>query len=133
MRIILVEDNPADVFLIEEALRAHEVSFEITWVRNGEQAIALIDRGETNNPELFLLDLNLPRVDGRDILAKIRRTPGLAKIPVIIMTSSDSPQDRRETAKLGATCYIKKPPTLDEFIMVGEIIGNVVTASVASS
>jgi CheY-like chemotaxis protein len=93
MRIILVEDNPADVFLIEEALRAHEVSFEITWVRDGEQAIALIDRGETNNPELFLLDLNLPRVDGRDVLAKIRRTPGLAKIPVIIMTSSDSPQD----------------------------------------
>jgi CheY-like chemotaxis protein len=98
-----------------------------------EQVIALIDRGETNNPELFLLDLNLPRVDGRDVLAKIRRTPGLAKIPVIIMTSSDSPQDRRETAELGATCYIKKPPTLDEFLMVGEIIGNVVTASVVSS
>jgi chemotaxis family two-component system response regulator Rcp1 len=119
-----VEDNPADVYLIEEALRTHGVSYEIKWLRDGEQALTLLSQGGLNSPDLVLLDLNLPRVDGKEVLARIRQMPEFASTPVAIMTSSDSPQDRREMAQLGADCYIKKPPTLDEFLEVGGVIKN---------
>jgi two-component system, chemotaxis family, response regulator Rcp1 len=122
MRILLVEDNPADVYLIEEALRTHGVEYELNWLRDGEQALALLSGSEFVSPDLVLLDLNLPRVDGKEVLARIRRMPELATVPVAIMTSSDSPQDRREMAELGASCYIKKPPTLDEFLEVGGVV-----------
>ena len=124
IRILLVEDNPADVYLIEEALRTHGVQFEMKWLRDGEQALELLTEDGLGAPDLVLLDLNLPRVDGKEVLTRIRQTPHLAAVPVAIMTSSDSPQDRREMADLGASCYIKKPPTLDEFLEVGGVIKN---------
>ena len=119
-----MEDNPADVYLIEEALRTHGVQFEMKWLRDGEQALALLSQDCLGSPDLVLLDLNLPRVDGKEVLTRIRQTPQLAGVLVAIMTSSDSPQDRREMADLGASCYIKKPPTLDEFLEVGGVIKN---------
>jgi two-component system, chemotaxis family, response regulator Rcp1 len=128
MKILVVEDNPADVFLIEEALRAHQVVFEMKWLRDGEQALLMIEQGELDEPDVVLLDLNLPRVDGKEVLMKIRQSPQLSRVPVVIMTSSDSPQDRREMADLGANCYIKKPPTLDEFLEVGGVIKNLAMA-----
>ena len=123
-RILLIEDNPADVFLIKEALRTHGIDYRLQWFSDGEEALNHI---ETLNefsipPELILLDLNLPKVDGKEVLAYIRRNPRLVNTPVAVLTSSDSPHDRRETASLGATCYIKKPPTLDEFLTVGAMI-----------
>jgi two-component system, chemotaxis family, response regulator Rcp1 len=128
MKILVVEDNPADVFLIEEALRAHQVVFEMTWLRDGEQALLMIEQGQLGEPDVVLLDLNLPRVDGKEVLIKIRQSAQLSCVPVVIMTSSDSPQDRREMADLGANCYIKKPPTLDEFLEVGGVIKNLAMA-----
>jgi len=122
MRILLVEDNPADVYLVEEALRTHGIHYEMKWLRDGEQALALLGQSEFGLPDLVLLDLNLPRVDGKEVLARILQRPELAGVPVAIMTSSDSPQDRREMAELGASCYIKKPPTLDAFLEVGGVI-----------
>lgn len=122
MRILLVEDNPADAYLVEEALRTHGIDFEIRWLRDGEQALAMIAAGDFELPDLVLLDLNLPRVDGKEVLTLIRQTPELAGTPVAIMTSSDSPQDRKEMAELGASCYITKPPTLDQFLQVGGMI-----------
>ncbi len=122
MRILLVEDNPADVYLIEEALRTHGVDFELQWLRDGEQVLAGLDNGSLKSPDLVLLDLNLPRVDGKEVLARIRGNPSFELTPVAIMTSSDSPQDRQELTDLGANCYIKKPPTLDEFLAVGGLI-----------
>ena len=133
MRILLVEDNPADVFLIKESLRTHGVEFEMKWLKDGEQALATIAQGEMEIPDLIMLDLNLPRVDGRDVLTRVRATAAWAKIPVMVMTSSDSPQDRRETAELGATCYIKKPPTLDEFLAIGAVIKRFAGSSSASA
>ena len=124
IRILLVEDNPADVYLIEEALRTHGVQFEMKWLRDGEQALEMLTEDGLGAPDLVLLDLNLPRVDGKEVLTRIRQTPHLVGVPVAIMTSSDSPQDRREMADLGASCYIKKPPTLDEFLEVGGVIKN---------
>lgn len=127
-RILLIEDNPADVFLIKEALRSHDVRFELDWVRDGEEAVARLAKigSSLTVPDLVLLDLNLPKVDGKEILARIRRNPALAQTIVAILTSSDSPHDRRETADLGANCYIKKPPTLDEFLDVGRTIKNLI-------
>jgi two-component system, chemotaxis family, response regulator Rcp1 len=132
MKILVVEDNPADVFLIEEALRAHQVVFEMTWLRDGEQALLMIEQGQLGEPDVVLLDLNLPRVDGKEVLIKIRQSAQLSCVPVVIMTSSDSPQDRREMADLGANCYTKKPPTLDEFLEVGGVIKNLAMASANS-
>lgn len=119
----MIEDNPADVFLIEEALRTHEVPYNLTWFSDGEQAIDMLRTPDgVVIPDMVLLDLNLPKVDGKEVLAQIRGMSTFAKIPVAILTSSDSPRDREETRRLGASCYIKKPPTLDEFLAVGGII-----------
>lgn len=123
-RILLIEDNPADVFLIKEAMRAHGIDFDLQWLSDGEEALGHVNslRASSRRPELILLDLNLPKVDGKELLSHIRRNQHLAETPVVILTSSDSPHDRSETASLGASCYIKKPPTLDEFLRVGGTI-----------
>ncbi len=124
VRILLIEDNPADVFLIKEALRTHGIEYDLNWIADGEEAVEQVDKvqSDTTAPGLILLDLNLPKVDGKEVLTRIRRNPALSDTPVAILTSSDSPHDRRDTASLGATCYIRKPPTLDEFLGVGERI-----------
>lgn len=123
-RILLVEDNPADVFLIKEAMRTHGIPFDLEWFADGEDAVAHIDHLDpaARVPDAILLDLNLPKVDGKEVLACIRRNAQLKHVPVAILTSSDSPHDRREAARLGASIYIKKPPTLDEFLDVGGTI-----------
>lgn len=122
--ILLVEDNPADVYLLKEALRAHDVGFELEWLQDGEQAVLWMAEGRI--PDLIVLDLNLPRVDGKEVLARLRNLPQFGRCPVVVMTSSDSPEDRAETTKLGADGYIKKPPTLDEFLAVGGMLKEIV-------
>ena len=131
--ILLIEDNPADVFLLKEALRAHAVRFSLRWFCDSEQAIVHIDGIDSSQapPDLILLDLHLPKIDGKEVLAHIRRNPWLDRTPVAVLTSSDSPDDRRETARLGANCYIRKPPTLDEFLRVGGIIKDLLAAPAA--
>lgn len=129
-RILLIEDNPADVFLIKEALRTHGVQFRLQWLSDGEEAASHVEKFRAEDAaslDLILLDLNLPKMDGKEILSRIRSNPALANTPVAILTSSDSPHDRRDTARLGASCYIKKPPTLDEFMSVGEKIRDLLT------
>jgi DNA-binding response OmpR family regulator len=82
-------------------------------------------------PHVILLDLNLPKMDGKEVLGRIRNNPQLAQTPVAILTSSDSPRDRRETAELGASIYIRKPPTLDEFMGAGGTIKNLLESTAA--
>ncbi len=120
-RILLIEDNPADVFLIKEALTTHGIIFHLEWLSDGEQAAMHIERFKagSNPPHVILLDLNLPKMGGKEVLGRIRRHPQLFQTPVAILTSSDSPDDRAETARLGASTYIRKPPTLDAFMAVG--------------
>jgi two-component system, chemotaxis family, response regulator Rcp1 len=128
VRITLVEDNPADVYLLEEALRTHGVVFELDWIPDGEQALARLSAMRDGaQPHLILLDLNLPKVDGKELLSAVRKTPALRGTRVAILTSSDSPSDRRDTEALGADCYIKKPPTLDEFLAIGRVIKELVS------
>jgi CheY-like chemotaxis protein len=115
-RIFLAEDNPADVYLIERALREHHIDFELEVAENGKQALCQLElQGKPlseNRPALILLDLNLPLHDGTEILQCIRRTPRLASIPVVVLTSSDSPKDLLEVMQYGANRYIRKPSSL---------------------
>lgn len=124
IRILLAEDNPADVYLIEEALREHKVSFEITVASDGETAMDMVARQQIK-PDIVLLDLNMPKRSGGEVLNTLRREVG-ADLPVIVLTSSDSPADREEALRLGATCYIRKPTGLDEFLQIGATIRDLV-------
>ena len=123
--IVLAEDNPADIYLIRQALTEHGVSCEVCVVRDGKSAIRLFnaDAGcDPRPPDLILLDLNLPQHDGIEILKAIRRREELAEVPVAILSSSESPNDFRAASELGAVRYIRKPLELDAFMSLGQAI-----------
>jgi chemotaxis family two-component system response regulator Rcp1 len=125
-RIWIAEDNPADVYLIEEALRRHEFAYHLEIADNGEEMlkmIAVIDQDTSANcPDLFLVDLNLPRRPGDEVLARIRQSSRCSHVPVIVITSSDSPQDRARARDLGASFYFRKPADLERFMAIGGIV-----------
>lgn len=125
-RIFLVEDNPADVYLIEQALREHGAAFNLEVAADGKQALSFLRGGanvsETSRPDLILLDLNLPQHDGTEILRAIRQNRLLSSVPVVVVTSSDSPKDRLLAMQAGATRYLKKPSSLQEFMAIGAIL-----------
>jgi CheY-like chemotaxis protein len=123
---MIAEDNAADVYLIEEALRRHDFAYRLDLADNGEdmlKMIAKIDQDPSEVcPDLFLLDLNLPRRSGDEVLARIRQSSRCAYVPVIVITSSDSPQDRARTRELGASFYFRKPADLEKFMTIGGIV-----------
>lgn len=123
-RILLAEDNPADVYLLREAFSTStNEELDLTVVADGEQALNFVQRNEKFSellrPDLIVLDLNLPKNDGTDVLRSIRERDDLSGVPVVILTSSDSPRDRQLAEKLGATSYITKPSDLDAFLNLG--------------
>ncbi len=128
-RILLIEDAEPDVFLVREALRQAGISGELTVLDDGEKAVDFIDRLDRDSnflcPNVVLLDLNLPKRSGDQILEHMRRSRRCRDVPVIIVTSSDSPKDRAQTAKLGATLYFRKPSRLDEFMALGPLVRGV--------
>jgi CheY-like chemotaxis protein len=124
-RILLAEDNPADVYLIEEALREHKLTFEMILAEDGEEALSMLSNPETR-PDIVLLDLNMPKRSGGEVLGRLQRD--LEGIPVVVLTSSDSPVDREEAMRLGATTFIRKPTGLDEFLEIGATIKQLVGA-----
>ncbi|HLY62959.1 MAG TPA: response regulator [Terriglobia bacterium] len=115
-RILLIDDNTADVLLLEKALQAHDISYELIRYLDGENAMRALAQGHTAVPDVILVDLNLPRRDGFDVLSAVRKTPRLAGVPVGVLTSSNAAKDRNRAALIGVEKYICKPPTLDEFI-----------------
>jgi two-component system, chemotaxis family, response regulator Rcp1 len=122
---VVIEDNKADVFLVEEAMAVHEIHAELQVITDGEEAMRRIEapRGTaTAIPDLFILDLNLPKRSGNEILAGIRRSAQYAHVPVLIMTSSEAEKDRQETTRLGSSGYFRKPSGLDEFLKIGAVI-----------
>jgi CheY-like chemotaxis protein len=125
-RIWIAEDNAADVYLIEEALRRHKFAYHLETADNGEDMLKMIARVDQNPsescPDLFLLDLNLPRRPGDEVLAQIRESSRCCHIPVIVITSSDSPQDRARARELGASFYFRKPADLERFMAIGGIV-----------
>lgn len=134
-RIWLAEDNPADVYLIEEALRRHEFAYRLETADNGEDMIKMVgtlDRDPAKHrPDIFLLDLNLPKRSGDEILALIRKSQRCNDVPVIVITSSDSPQDRARTRELGASFYFRKPADLETFMTIGDIVKQFLDSSPA--
>jgi CheY-like chemotaxis protein len=124
--ILLVEDNPADVRLTQEALKEAKVCHRLHVVVDGEQAMAYLHRqgayiGATR-PDIVLLDLNLPRKDGRQVLNEIKSNAKLRQIPVIILTTSQAEADVLEAYDAHANCYIVKPVDLDKFLSVARVI-----------
>src|SRR3569833_2633549 len=118
IEILLVEDNPADVRLTQEALREGKVKNNLSVARDGEEALAFLRRDNTPRPDLILLDLNLPRRDGREVLKEIKDDPQLRMIPVVVLTTSAAESDILKSYSLHANCYITKPVDLDQFITV---------------
>lgn len=117
-----MEDSSADVYLIQEALSEHHVSHKLAVIKDGESALEYIDgidAGSTNCPRLVILDLNLPRKSGREVLERLRQSRLCVSVPVVILSSSGAEKDREETRALGATIYIKKPSDLAEFMLIG--------------
>lgn len=122
IEILLVEDNAADVRLTVEALREGKVRNRLTVARDGEEALDVLARrgpfAEAPRPDLILLDLNLPRKDGREVLAIIKADPSLKRIPVVVLTTSSAELDIIKSYNLHANCYITKPVDLDQFVRV---------------
>ncbi|MDQ3364083.1 MAG: response regulator [Myxococcota bacterium] len=122
IEILLVEDNPGDVRLTEEALREGKVRNNLHVARDGVEAIAFLRRegkfANATRPELVLLDLNLPRKDGREVLFEIKNDPDLQTIPVVVLTTSSAEVDILKSYKLHANCYITKPVDLEQFVKV---------------
>lgn len=117
VRIVLVEDNPGDVYLLEKALQARNIKYVLILYLDGRHAMrAISDSTSFAVPDVMLVDLNLPQRDGFDILTTIRAEERLTKVPVGVLTSSDTAKDRHWAAFYGADRYITKPATLDEFI-----------------
>jgi CheY-like chemotaxis protein len=122
IEILLVEDNPADVRLTREALKDAKVLNSLYVVRDGEEAMDYLRRegkyADTFRPDLVILDLNLPRKDGREVLAEIKADENLKRIPVVILTTSKSEEDVLKTYNLHANCFVTKPLDLERFIGV---------------
>ena len=122
VEILLVEDNPGDVRLTREALREGKVRNNLHVTPDGVEALAFLRRtgsyGGAVRPDLILLDLNLPRKDGREVLEEIKADPSLRHIPVVVLTSSQAEQDIIRAYDLHANCYVTKPVDLDQFIHV---------------
>jgi chemotaxis family two-component system response regulator Rcp1 len=120
--ILLVEDNPGDVRLTREALIENRIQNNLFVVEDGVEALAFLHQenqyADSPRPDLILLDLNLPKMDGREVLAEIKADPDLKRIPVVILTTSEAERDIFETYNLHANCYISKPVDLDRFIEV---------------
>lgn len=126
--ILMVEDNPADVRLTREAFAEGKIDNALHVVSDGVQAMAFIRREapftEAPRPDLILLDLNLPRKDGREVLAELKGDPALRRIPVVILTTSRSQADVLSTYDLHANCYITKPVDLDRFLEIVRSVEN---------
>ncbi len=122
IEILLVEDNPGDVRLTKEALKEGKVVNNLHVVGDGVEALAFLQRaGKYANaprPDVILLDLNLPRKDGREVLAEVKADEHLRRIPVVVLTVSKAEEDILRTYDLHANCYITKPVDLDQFIKV---------------
>lgn len=126
--ILLAEDNPGDIRLTLEAFKEGEIVCHIHTVEDGEKAMAfLLKKAKYKNaprPDLILLDLNMPKKNGREVLKEIKQDMRLCRIPVIILTTSKAEEDIQESYDLHANCYITKPVGLDEFINVAQSIEN---------
>ena len=133
--ILVAEDNRADVLLFREALQHHHIEHHLHVVSDGQSALQFVAQMGTSPaircPDLMLLDLNLPKVDGPTILQEFRKHPECAHTPVIVVTSSDSEKDRAKVAEFRVTRYFRKPSDFDAFMELGRIVKELFDGPVA--
>ncbi|MDB5924373.1 MAG: transcriptional regulator [Betaproteobacteria bacterium] len=126
IEILIVEDNPGDVRLTKEALKEGKVYNNLHWAKDGVEALEFLRRegrhANAPRPDIILLDLNLPRKDGREVLLEIKTDDRLKQIPVVVLTTSKAEQDVLRSYDLHANCYVTKPVDLDKFIVVVQSI-----------
>lgn len=122
VEILLIEDSPSDVRLTVEALAEAKLRNTIHVAPDGESALAFLRRPGERRPQLILLDLNLPGMDGREVLQEIKSDPELSVIPVVVLTTSKSDEDVLRAYRLHTNCYIRKPVDLDQFVRVVQSI-----------
>jgi CheY-like chemotaxis protein len=135
-KILLAEDNPADVYLIRTALEEHGVGLTVQVAADGREVLQILYQQEVldeSQLNLIILDLNLPRHDGIEILQRLRGSERLGSIPVVVLTSSDSPRDRVVASELGATRFLRKPSNLEDFLSLGAVFKEVLGQAKAQS
>lgn len=125
MKLLLAEDNLPDAILIREVIRNEMLPVDVVVASDGERAVEIFIKAEQDPlapcPDLLLLDINLPKIDGFAVLRKIRAGQRCKDIPVLVITSSDSPGDRSEAARLGAS-YFRKPVSYEEYLQIGSVL-----------
>jgi CheY-like chemotaxis protein len=126
LEILLVEDNPGDVRLMQEAFRESAARYQLRVVRDGVEAMEYLAKAGAYttvlHPDLIVLDLNLPKKDGREVLHDIKTDPDLRRIPVVVLTTSDAPRDIVRSYDLHANCYVSKPADLNQLVEVVQSI-----------
>ena len=129
-QILLAEDNPSDVLLVRHVLQEHDIPNELHVILDGAEALRTLARigqpGGPPRPDLLLLDMNLPKVDGPQFLSEFRRHPLCGTVPVIVISSSDQARDRSRVASLDVIHYFKKPTSYDEFLELGNLVKSAV-------
>lgn len=128
IEVLLVEDSPADARLTQEAFRDGKIRNSLRVVTDGAQALAYLRREppfqDAQRPDLVLLDLNLPKVDGREVLRRIKSDPALQTIPVVVLTTSEAEEDVAKAYEYHANCYVRKPVDLERFLQIVAVIEN---------
>ena len=126
IEVLLVEDNPADVRLTREAMKGSKIWSRLHVVEDGAEALAFVQQqgrhANAPRPDLILLDLNLPKIDGREVLSRIKTDENLKRIPVVVLTTSQAEEDILRAYNLNANCYITKPVDFDQFLKVVRVI-----------
>lgn len=127
--IYVVEDNRGDILLVRQALKAYAIEADLFVAENGDEVASLLDCAgrDLPRPTLLLLDLNLPRIEGPELLRKVREHPVCGSAPIIVMSSSDTPKDHQWTGQYDVSHYFHKPSDYDEFLKLGDLIRNLVS------
>lgn len=128
IEILLVDDDPADVRLTVEALKRTKLHLHLTVAQDGVEAMTFLRRQgkcvDATRPDLILLDLNMPRMDGREVLAELKQDPDLKWIPVVVLTTSTAEEDILRSYQLQANCFISKPVDLARFMTIVKSVGD---------
>jgi CheY-like chemotaxis protein len=134
LNIFLAEDNPGDVFLVRLALEQSRIPHTLHVATDGQQALDYVDelgKPGTPCPDLLLLDINLPKADGLQVLSQFRHLAQCSKTPVIMVSSSEAPQDRNRVEALGVDRYFRKPSELGAYMMLGYVVRDVIASKAA--
>lgn len=126
--VLVIEDNPADVALVRESLDEHKLRCELTVISDGEKALSYfeqMDARKTGCPSLVLLDLNLPKRNGLEVLTRLRASGYCPNTPVVVLSSSDAFEDKSAAFRLGARLYIRKPTSLEDFLQIGGLLKDI--------